>query len=58
MTRGSYQLTLHLQKATVLQVGKAGDVPFSSRTIVYTGSALNGVEGRLARHRRQNKKMH
>lgn len=58
MTRGSYQLILHLPKATVLQVGKLGTFLFPAGRYIYTGSALNGLEGRLARHRRQQKKLH
>lgn len=58
MMRGSYQLTLHLPKATVLQVGRRGTFLFPAGLYVYTGSALNGVEGRLNRHRRQNKTLH
>lgn len=58
MTRGSYQLILHLPEATVLQVGRRGTFLFPAGLYVYTGSALNGLEGRLARHRRQNKKLH
>lgn len=58
MTRGSYQLILHLPKVTVLQVGRLGTFLFPAGRYVYTGSALNGLEGRLARHRRQHKKLH
>ena len=58
MTRGSYQPALHPQKAIVLQVGRRGTFFFPAGLYGYTGSALNGVEGCLARHRRQNKKIH
>ncbi len=58
MTRGSYQLILYLPKATTLQVGRLGTSLFPAGRYVYTGSALNGVETRLARHQRQNKKLH
>lgn len=58
MTRGSYQLFLHLPKATVLKVGRRGTFLFPAGLYAYTGSALNGLEGRLARHRRQHKKLH
>lgn len=58
MTKGSYQLFLHLQKATVLQVGRLGTFLFPKGRYVYSGSALNGLEARLARHRRQHKTLH
>jgi Uri superfamily endonuclease len=58
MTRGSYQLILYLPKATALQVGRLGTFLFPAGRYVYTGSALNGVETRLARHQRQIKKLH
>ncbi|MDE2058599.1 MAG: GIY-YIG nuclease family protein [candidate division NC10 bacterium] len=58
MTRGNYQLILYLPKATALQVGRRGTFLFPAGRYVYTGSALNGVERRLARHQRQNKRLH
>jgi Uri superfamily endonuclease len=58
LTRGSYQLILYLPKVTTLQVGRLGTFLFPAGRYVYTGSALNGVETRLARHQRQNKTLH
>lgn len=58
MTRGSYQLILRLPKATILQVGRLGSFLFPAGMYIYTGSALNGLDARLARHRRQNKTLH
>ncbi|MDE2179345.1 MAG: GIY-YIG nuclease family protein [candidate division NC10 bacterium] len=58
MTRGCYQLILYLPKAMALQVGRRGTFLFPAGRYVYTGSALNGVERRLARHQRQNKRLH
>ncbi|PWB77529.1 MAG: DUF123 domain-containing protein [Candidatus Methylomirabilota bacterium] len=58
MTRGCYQLILQLSKPTMLQVGRRGRFLFPAGRYIYTGSALNGVERRLARHRRQNKTLH
>jgi Uri superfamily endonuclease len=58
MTSGSYQLILYLPKGMALQVGKRGMFHFPAGRYVYTGSALNGVEQRLARHQRQNKRLH
>lgn len=58
MTPGVYQLSLHLPKTVRLQVGKLGTFEFPAGRYVYTGSALNGVEPRLARHRRRRKPLH
>lgn len=58
MTRGSYQLILDLSEPTTLRVGRRGTFLFPAGRYIYTGSALNGVERRLARHRRQDKTLH
>ncbi|MFA6563316.1 MAG: GIY-YIG nuclease family protein [Verrucomicrobiia bacterium] len=55
---GVYQLWIELPKLTRLTVGKLGTFDFPSGVYVYTGSALGGLEQRLARHQRQRKKMH
>ena len=57
-TPGVYQLHLRLPKAVRLRVGKLGTFSFPAGDYVYTGSALNGLEHRLARHRRRRKKRH
>lgn len=58
MTPGVYQLHLHLPTPVQLQVGKLGTFLFPAGRYVYTGSALNGLEHRLARHQRQHKPWH
>ncbi len=55
---GVYQLRLSLPAAVRLQVGKLGTFMFPAGRYVYTGSALSGLEQRLARHRRRDKKLH
>jgi sugar fermentation stimulation protein A len=57
-TPGVYQLWLELSSPTRLTVGKLGTFDFPTGVYVYTGSALGGLEQRLARHRRRRKKMH
>lgn len=42
----------------MLPVGKLGTFLFPAGRYIYTGSAMNGVEQRLARHRRHNKTLH
>ncbi|OHE79840.1 MAG: hypothetical protein A2107_04285, partial [Verrucomicrobia bacterium GWF2_62_7] len=55
---GVYQLWLELPTQTRLTVGKLGTFDFPPGVYVYTGSALGGLEQRLARHQRRRKKMH
>jgi len=54
---GVYHLVLHLAKPTLLRVGKLGRFTFPAGYYVYTGSAMSGLERRLARHRRRKKKL-
>lgn len=58
MTKGAYQLHLKLDKSVRIKVGKLGTFLFPAGRYVYTGSALNGLENRLARHFRKHKKLH
>jgi sugar fermentation stimulation protein A len=55
---GVYQLHLFLPEAVRVRVGKLGTFDFPAGRYLYTGSALNGLEQRLARHLRRKKKMH
>ena len=55
---GGYQLHLHLPKTARLKVGKLGVFLFPAGQYIYTGSALNGLGRRLARHKRRHKTLH
>ena len=55
---GVYQLYLCLPRAARLKIGKLGVFLFPAGRYVYTGSALNGLGRRLARHRRREKALH
>ena len=55
---GTYQLHLEVSDAARVSVGKLGTFLFPAGRYIYTGSALNGVEQRLARHRQPHKKLH
>lgn len=57
-TPGVYQLWLDLPKQVRLTVGKLGTFLFPAGVYIYTGSAMGGLEQRLARHQRRRKKMH
>lgn len=57
-TPGAYHLVIHLAKRTTLRVGRLGQFAFPAGYYVYTGSAMGGLEARLARHRRRRKTLH
>ena len=56
--KGSYLLVIELKNNTTINIGKLGKKQFSKGHYVYTGSALNGLEGRIQRHLRKQKKIH
>lgn len=55
---GVYQLYLLVPKPARLKIGKLGTFLFPAGPYVYTGSALSGLGRRLARHQRQEKRLH
>jgi Uri superfamily endonuclease len=55
---GSYIILLELKKDEKIQIGRLGCLFFNKGFYVYVGSALNGIEQRIKRHLRKNKKMH
>lgn len=55
--KGSYILILELPKAKTISVGKLGSIKFKKGSYAYIGSALNGLEARISRHLRKNKKV-
>jgi sugar fermentation stimulation protein A len=56
-TPGVYHLILRLDRQVMIQIGRLGRFTFPSGYCVYTGSALGGLETRIARHRRKRKKL-
>ncbi len=58
MTPGIYQLHLRLPHATTIEVGRLGTFRFPAGWYVYTGSAMSGLEARVQRHARREKKLH
>lgn len=58
MTKGSYVLLLRLKKRRCLTVGKLGAFEFPRGYYLYFGSAQGGLEGRIQRHLRADKKRH
>lgn len=58
MTPGVYVLLIELERSGSHAIGRLGNVDFPAGFYGYVGSALNGLEGRLKRHLRQEKKLH
>ena len=56
--KGTYLLVMALHKDASVMVGKHGIIHFKKGYYVYVGSALNGLEQRIQRHLRTNKKIH
>jgi len=56
--KGSYILLIELPEPRSIPVGSLGSICFSKGYYAYVGSALNGIEARVGRHLRNNKKTH
>ncbi|HVQ00644.1 MAG TPA: GIY-YIG nuclease family protein [Candidatus Thermoplasmatota archaeon] len=56
--KGAYLLLLDLPRDTRIIVGKQGMKEFKKGSYAYVGSALNGLEQRICRHLRSQKKVH
>lgn len=56
--KGTYLLIMVLQNDTLITVGKLGTIDFKKGWYAYIGSAFNGLDQRLQRHLRQQKKVH
>lgn len=54
---GAYQLLIRLHRRQRISVGKLGEFDFPAGYYVYTGSAMGGIEARVARHLRSSKRM-
>jgi len=55
---GSYLLFLSLLEAKDIEVGCLGQVHFPGGSYIYTGSAMGGLDARVARHLKGGKKVH
>ena len=56
--KGTYILLIELPDSTEIQVGHLGKIQFKTGFYAYVGSALGGLEARISRHRRKEKKIH
>ncbi|MCD6512679.1 MAG: GIY-YIG nuclease family protein [Thermoplasmata archaeon] len=55
--KGSYVLLIKLDRERKIRVGALGEIYFKPGYYAYVGSAMNGIEARVSRHLRKNKKM-
>ena len=55
---GSYQLYIFVPSPLHLHIGALGSFAFPAGKYIYTGSAMNGLEARAARHLRAAKSLH
>ena len=55
---GTYALFLYLDEGITEDVGSLGNLRFPRGVHVYAGSARSGLESRLSRHARAEKKVH
>ncbi len=58
LMKGTYLLVMKLDKDALIQVGKRGVLGFKKGDFVYVGSALHGLDHRIRRHLRLEKKIH
>jgi sugar fermentation stimulation protein A len=56
--KGAYLAVLQLNRPVRMSVGALGDCFFEAGYYMYVGSAMNGLNARIARHARKRKKMH
>ena len=54
---GAYLLLLHMDGPREVTVGALGRISFARGAYVYVGSAMGGLEQRVARHLREEKRM-
>lgn len=55
--KGSYVLLIENKKDSKIIIGSLGSIFFKKGLYAYVGSAMNGLETRVARHLRKNKKI-
>ena len=56
--KGTYILLINLKENKTIKIGKLGNKYFKKGYYAYLGSALNGLEQRIFRHKRKEKKFH
>ena len=56
--QGVYILVMELRKNSPMRIGSLGIIDFRKGFYAYTGSAMGGLEQRIKRHLRKEKKLH
>jgi len=56
--KGSYILIVEIKNDSIILIGKKGEKRFNKGYYIYVGSALNGLDQRIQRHLRKQKKIH
>jgi len=56
--KGCYILIIELKENKKIRIGSIGKIDFKKGFYAYIGSALNGLEQRITRHLRKEKKIH
>jgi Uri superfamily endonuclease len=56
--KGSYILIIEIDQDKDIQIGSIGKITFKKGFYAYIGSALNGLEQRIERHVRKEKRLH
>lgn len=56
--KGVYLLVMHLGARSFIKIGSLGGIEFKKGYYAYTGSAMGGLEQRISRHLREEKKLH
>jgi len=56
--KGTYILMMELNGDCSIEIGKQGNIPFKQGWYCYIGSGFNGLEQRIKRHMRLEKKTH
>ncbi|HOP08777.1 MAG TPA: GIY-YIG nuclease family protein [Candidatus Methanofastidiosa archaeon] len=55
--KGCYILLTHLDNGAAIDIGRLGTLRFERGYYAYVGSAMNGLEQRISRHLRTEKRM-
>ncbi len=56
--KGIYCLKIRVKNGARVRIGSLGELFFEKGSYVYVGSAMSGLENRIARHLRNEKKLH
>ncbi|MFQ6113279.1 MAG: DUF123 domain-containing protein [bacterium] len=56
--QGAYQIFIELRSEALLNIGSLGNIHFLAGCYIYTGSAMNRLSARVARHLTSEKSLH